>query len=146
MTTQNFFLRGKIATFIVLVAVLGPRITAAQQKPVEAAPKPPSVRCLAFSPDGKSLAVVHGVSNSLAVWDVAMRQRKFIVNEKAGISSVAYSPKGDALAIATGTMAKLLDPTTGQVRRELSGHKGTVRVSRLRQMANSLFQAATTTR
>ena len=127
MTTQNFFVRGKIATFVVLVAILGFNITAAQQKQVDAVPKPPSVRCLAFSPDGKSLAVVYGVSNSLVVWDLAKRQRKFGVKEKAGISFVAFSPNGDLMAIATGKVVKLLDPSTGEARRELTGHTGAVR-------------------
>ena len=127
MTTRNFFVRGKIATFVVLVAILGFNITAAQQKQVDAVPKPPSVRCLAFSPDGKSLAVVYGVSNSLVVWDLAKRQRKFGVKEKAGISFVAFSPNGDLMAIATGKVVKLLDPSTGEAQDELTGHTGAVR-------------------
>ena len=85
------------------------------------------MQCLAFSPDGKSLAVAHAASNSLVVWDLAKRERKFVVKEKASVSSVAYSPSGALIAIATGTAVKLLDPTNGEVRQELVGHKGTVR-------------------
>ena len=99
----------------------------AQPAPADAKPKPPTVRCLAFSPDGKSLAVVHSSTNLLVVWDVVARTARFTVREKSGIASVAYSPQGDVLAIGTAKVAKLLDPATGQLRRELTGHEQTVR-------------------
>jgi WD40 repeat protein len=127
MDIQYLCCPGKIASIVVFVALLCINNAAAQQKPVEAAPKPPSVQCLAFSPDGKSLAVAHSVSNSLTVWDIAKRERKFVVKEKGSVSSVAYSPSGALIAIATGTTVKLLDPTTGEARQELASHKGTVR-------------------
>ena len=85
-----------------------------QQIAADEPPKPPTVRRLVFSPDGKSLAIIHSVENTLVVWDVAARKRRFVVREKSGISSVAYSPGGDELAIATASMAKLLDPASGQ--------------------------------
>ena len=101
--------------------------TLAQQKSSEEPPKPPAAKCMAFSPDGKSLAVVYSVNNSVAIWDVTTHVRKFVVKEKSGISSIAYSPDGSMLAAGTGKVVKLLDPATGEVRRELSGHKNNVR-------------------
>jgi WD40 repeat protein len=99
----------------------------AQQKQLADTPKPPSVKCLEFSPDGKSLAVVHAVSNTLVVWDIASREKKFVIRDTGPLSAVAYSPTKNILAVAAGTVAKLLDPANGEVRRTLDGHKGTIR-------------------
>ncbi len=99
----------------------------AQQKQPANTPKPPSVKCLEFSPDGKSLAVIHGVSNTLVVWDIASREKKFVFRDADPLSAVAYSPAENLLAVADGTVAKLLDPANGEVRRALDGHKGTIR-------------------
>jgi WD40 repeat protein len=83
-------------------------------------------RRLAFSPDGKSLAVAYGGVDTLIVWDLAARQPRLALHEKAVIHSIAYSPAGDVLAIGVGPMAKLLDPKTGEVRREFNAHQQTV--------------------
>ena len=99
----------------------------AQQKQPASAAKPPSVKCLDFSPDGKSLAVVHSVSNTLVVWDIASREKKFVFRDTGPLSAVAYSPRENLLAVADGTVSKLLDPANGEVRRTLDGHKGTIR-------------------
>ena len=93
--------------------------------------KPRPIRSLVFSPDGKSLAAAYGSAprtGELVVWDVEKRELRFAYTETVPILSVAYSPKGDLLAIGTfRNNAKLLDPATGEVRRELVGHEGTVR-------------------
>jgi WD40 repeat protein len=99
----------------------------AQQQAAEAPPKPPSTKCMAFSPDGKSLAVAYSVNNSVVVWDVDTHGRTFVVKETSGISSIAYSPDGNMLAIGTAKVVKLLDPASGAVLQELSGHKNTIR-------------------
>ena len=104
---------------------------AAQQDPADAKRKVPSVRCLTFSPDGKSLAVAHAGNNSLVVWDVATRRRTFVISESSDVSSVAYSPHGDVLAIGTGSVVKLLDPSTGGSRRELNDQRNSVTVRSL---------------
>jgi WD40 repeat protein len=82
------------------------------------------VRCLAFSPDGQSLAVAYA-DNSLVIWNVWTRQE--FVREKTPVLSLAYSPQGDVLAIAVGKVVRLLDPATGNARSELDGHKMNIR-------------------
>ncbi|HEV2971474.1 MAG TPA: WD40 repeat domain-containing protein, partial [Pirellulales bacterium] len=99
---------------------------AAQQPAANVQPKPTPARRLAFSHDGKSLAVAYGGVDTLVVWDLAARQPRIALHEKAVIHSVAYSPAGDLLAIGVGPMAKLLDPKTGEVRREFNAHQQTV--------------------
>ncbi len=98
-----------------------------QQNQPASPPKPPTAKRVAFSPDGKSLAVAHSVVNSVEVWDVAARKRKFVVKENSSISDIAYSPQGNILAIATDKLVKLLDPATGEERRDLAGHNDSVR-------------------
>ncbi|HEV3417907.1 MAG TPA: hypothetical protein VG056_13860 [Pirellulales bacterium] len=117
----------KRVVFITALAVVGfGAIAAAQQPAPNAPPKPTSARRLAFSPDGKSLAVAYGGVDTLIVWDLAARQPRIALHEKAVIHSIAYSPAGDVLAIGVGPMAKLLDPKTGEVRREFNAHQQTV--------------------
>jgi WD40 repeat protein len=101
-------------------------IATAQQPAANAQPKPTPARRLAFSPDGKSLAVAYGGVDTLVVWDLAARRPRIALHEKAVIHSVAYSPAGDVLAIGVGPMAKLLDPKSGEVRREFNAHQQTV--------------------
>ena len=97
-----------------------------QQPQADAPLKPPSVKCLAFSPDGKLLAVVYAARNSVVIWDVDTHAQKRMLTEKSGISSVAYSPSGQWLAIGMAKVVKLLDPKTGEVGHELAAHKSSV--------------------
>src|SRR5262245_1686718 len=90
-------------------------------------PQPITVRCLAFSPDGKSLAAIYRGGSPLVIFDVATRVKLLSPRAEGGVNSLAYSPKGDMLAIAAGNSVKILDPTTGQLIRELSGHQMAVR-------------------
>jgi WD40 repeat protein len=110
-----------------------------QQNQPAAPSKPPTAKRVAFSPDGKSLAVAHSVTNSLDVWDLATRKRAFVVKEASSIAAFAYSPKGNALAIATGNVIKLVDPATGKFRRELAGHDDSVRCLTFSADGSQLF-------
>jgi WD40 repeat protein len=86
---------------------------------------------VAFSPDGKSLAVTHGADEGigrLVVWDLDTKQPRFIRQANGLLLSVDYSQKGDLLAVG-GFMptAWILDPLTGQLKQALEGHKNHVR-------------------
>jgi WD40 repeat protein len=99
----------------------------AQQPEASAQPKTTPVRCIAFSRDGRSLAVAYGGNDEFVVWDVAGRKPLYTGREKAQIRTVAYSPLGDLLAVGVGPATKLFDPKTNRVRRELDGHHKLVR-------------------
>jgi WD40 repeat protein len=90
---------------------------------------------VAFSPDGKSLAS-GSRDGSVRVWDVATgRQREgfkfqapFVQGSttiREWMTGVAYSPDGKQLAAgSTDGIVRILDPDTGEERRQLTGHTG----------------------
>jgi WD40 repeat protein len=100
---------------------------AAQQPAVKAQPKSTPVMRMAFSRDGRTLAVAYEGSGVLTIWDVASRRPSYTAREKAPIRSLAFSPTANVLAIAAGASAKLLDPKADRVMREFDGNQGQVR-------------------
>src|SRR5271166_437456 len=88
--------------------------------------RPPGIRALAFSPDGKLLAAVSGEpeeKGEAIVWDLATYKPRFVHREAVGTPSVAFSPDGKVLAVGTFTdSARLLDVATGKLLRSLPGH------------------------
>jgi len=108
----------------------------ATQKPAKAGEQPArpqqlAVRCLTFAPDGKSLAAAHGNNEGhgrLVLWDLGERKPRFVKEEDTIVPSVAYSPDGQLLALGSFTpVLRLLDPATGEVRREWKAHDQHVR-------------------
>jgi WD40 repeat protein len=95
-----------------------------QQPAANPQPKATQVARMAFSRDGRSLAVAYDGNNTLKIWDVAARRPVYSAREKAPIRSLAFSPTADVFAIAAGTSAKLLDPKLDRVVRELDGNQG----------------------
>jgi WD40 repeat protein len=97
---------------------------APSQEPQPAAP--PGVRCLAFSPDGRTLAAAYSdqlTRGVLAAWDVQTHRPRYELREEVGFPSIAYSPDGQTLALARfAPEAKLLDAETGETIREFAGH------------------------
>lgn len=98
--------------------------------PAIAAAEPLPVRGLAFSPDGKLLAVgtvgAREVKEpgAVSVWDVATRKRLWTEAEKAGVPAVAFSPDGKTLAMAGyGNVARLFDVASGKVKATLDHPK-----------------------
>src|SRR5262249_2618307 len=84
--------------------------------------------CLGFSPDGKALISIGGISDRLTVWDTAngkqVRQfrRPLILHQfpfgyENPTSSVAIAPDGKTVAAADGAAILLIDLDTGNVRK-----------------------------
>jgi WD40 repeat protein len=119
-------IRDKLPNFvsvIVLLLLLSAAPAAAEEDVL-------TVRGIAFSPDGKLLAVGTGdpkEAGTVSLWDVAARKRLWSHPEEAGVPAVAFSPDGKTLAIAGyGKVARLLDVDTGKVRATLE-HPNEVR-------------------
>jgi WD40 repeat protein len=112
----------------ILTALTGWRASAVAQQPAaNAKPKATPVRCLAFSRDGRSLAVAYNGSEALIVWDVARHKPVYSARGKVPIRFVAYSPVAELLAVSAGTATKLLDPKIDRIVRELDCNQGPVR-------------------
>lgn len=102
----------------------------------EAAPELRAVRPrlwnLAFSPDGKSLAVTSGWDNpkepgELVVWDIASRSPRLIRRQNRPVPCVAYSDDGRLIAIGDFTgAARILDAATGKTLATLPQHKAII--------------------
>jgi WD40 repeat protein len=102
-----------------------------------------AVRDVAFSPDGRYLAVSRGgfddQKGDVTVWDMSTRTAAFTHSAKRGLPSVAFAAKGDLLAVASyENAAKLLEVPSGKVRREFV-HADGVRAVALAADATTLI-------
>jgi WD40 repeat protein len=109
------------------LALTGLARSAAGEQPT----KPPVVRALAFSPDGKVIVAGYGGKDQpggVAAWDVAGRKRVWHRPEPTGALSVRFAPDGRSLTVARGTPAAVrLEPANGQPLGELGPHPADVR-------------------
>jgi WD40 repeat protein len=85
--------------------------------------EPTSVECVAFSPDGKSLAS-GGSDKNVSLWAVADGKLTATLRGHSDtIYSLAFSPDGKALASGSGdNTIRLWDVATGKERAVLRGH------------------------
>lgn len=84
---------------------------------------PSSIRGLAFSPDGKRLALV-GEMGSIRIWEHATGKDVFVQKSEAkSQNAVAFRPDGKQIAVADNDGAvRVLDAETGKLERTLRGH------------------------
>jgi hypothetical protein len=99
----------------------------ADAKEAPVAPDPGQPWCIAYSPDGKSLAMVSGhigTAGTYLVWDLATQTVRFRKSDNKGFRCVTYSHDGKLLAIASydGSI-RLVHPMTGKEISVLRGHK-----------------------
>jgi len=87
------------------------------------------VKSVAFSPDGKTLAVGN-CNHTVTLWDVATGRRQAPLSgadHSNYVNAVAFSPDGKTLASGSGDMTiKLWDLSTRQERAILPGHTSAV--------------------
>src|SRR5262249_31918487 len=89
---------------------------------------PGLVRSLAYSPDGKLLAVASQGNTTIRIFDLATGQcRRVLSGHTAGVNTLCWRPDGQQLASgAVDGTVRLWAVATGQMERILEGHREAV--------------------
>ena len=87
------------------------------------------VECLAFSPDGRALAVAGHKHWTVEVLnpDEDLERRQAPWKFQAAVRGLAFAPDGGTLAVAAGRAVELWDVVAGTRRAVLKGHRSEVR-------------------
>jgi hypothetical protein len=92
---------------------------AATGKELAAATGNKGVASVAFSPDGKRLAV--GQAGTVSLWDAATGKELSVPAGSKGVASLAFSPDGKLIAVGAGGTVRLLDAASGKEVRAMPG-------------------------
>jgi WD40 repeat protein len=79
------------------------------------------IRSLAFSPDGKRLAVSTGMEKRLEIWDTEKLLESGSVKDSDWINCATFTPDGKYV-VTGGTAVKVWDPATGACLKTFEGH------------------------
>jgi WD40 repeat protein len=79
------------------------------------------VKCLAFSPDGKRLAVATGMEKRLELWDTEALLETGSVKDTDWVNCVTFTPDGKYV-LTGGTAVKVWDPASGACLKTFEGH------------------------
>jgi WD40 repeat protein len=88
-----------------------------------------SLACLAFAPDGKTLAAGSWNTGTIGFWDVSSHTLRaaLLADHETLPYFVAYAPDGRTIAAPyRNTSVRLVDPHDLQTRRTLEGHTGSI--------------------
>jgi WD40 repeat protein len=83
---------------------------------------PRGAGCLAYSPDGSTVAL-GCQEGSIRLWNTATGNVRRIFQQQNVVRALAFAPDGKTLASAAGQLVKLWDPATGKHRADLKGHR-----------------------
>lgn len=104
--------------------------------------KPPTVFCLALSPDGKTLALIER-KGAIRLWDIAKKEdlRSFPIDmtPESYISTAHFSPDGKRLVIAGRKRLESWDIETGKLHMSFKDHGGEVYAARFSMDGKTLF-------
>jgi WD40 repeat protein/serine/threonine protein kinase len=103
-----------------------------------------AVLCLAFTPNGQTLAS-GGAAGNVVLWDVAACKERSLFKANAdAVHALAFSPDGKTLATAGGDKAIRLWDISGLPRRlgTLDGHQGLVTALAFSEDGQALFSAS----